>query len=66
MARAIHPIERESYAILRSRVDTSALPPYTRAVVERVIHASADLAYLTDLVCDEAALERAVRALRAG
>ncbi len=66
MTRVIHPIERESYAILRSRVDTSALPPYTRAVVERVIHASADLDYLTDLVCDEAALERAARALCAG
>ena len=37
-----------------ARVDTSALPPLTKAVTERVIHASADLDYLTDLVCDEA------------
>lgn len=120
MTRAIHPIERESYRILRSRLaelsrgalhptggrctlpgdaasprgtnprtpgtdprpgpspcprwgdpqagtpDVAALPPLTRAVVERVIHASADLAYATDLVCDEAALEAGVAALRAG
>jgi precorrin-8X/cobalt-precorrin-8 methylmutase len=64
--RTIHPIETESFEILRSRVDTSALPPLTRAVTERVIHASADLDYLTDLVCDEAALEKAVHALAHG
>lgn len=62
----ISAIERESYEILRSRVDTSALPPLTRAVVERVVHASADLDYVTDLVCDEDTLTRAVTALRAG
>ena len=43
MARAIHPIERESYRILRSRIDLSHLPPLSRAVAERVIHAAADL-----------------------
>jgi precorrin-8X/cobalt-precorrin-8 methylmutase len=62
----VHPIEAESYAILRSRVDTARLPPLTRAVVERVIHASADPAYLDDLVTDEDALRRGLRALRAG
>jgi precorrin-8X/cobalt-precorrin-8 methylmutase len=66
MTRTVHPIEQESYTILRSLVDTSALAPYTRAVVERVIHASADLDYLTDLVCDEAALARAAAALSGG
>ncbi|RJL22839.1 precorrin-8X methylmutase [Bailinhaonella thermotolerans] len=64
--RAVHPIERESYEILRSRIDLTALPPYTRAVTERVVHASADLDYAADLVCDEEALARAVRALREG
>ncbi len=44
--RTVHPIEVESYEILRSRADPSTLPPLTRAVVERVIHASADLDYL--------------------
>lgn len=64
--RTVHPIEQESYAILRSRLDTSALPPLTRAVVERVIHASADLDYAEDLVCSEPALQRGFEALRAG
>ncbi|MEH0934743.1 precorrin-8X methylmutase [Micromonospora psammae] len=66
MTRAVHPIERESYRILRERVDLSHLPPLTRAVTERVVHASADLAYATDLVCDEDALTGALAALRAG
>lgn len=66
MDRVIDPIEEESYAILRSRADTSALPPWTRAVVERVIHASADVGYLADLVCDEDALAAGARALAAG
>ena len=66
MTRTIHPIEVESYQILRSRVDTSALPPLTKAVVERVIHASADVEYLHDLVCDEATLQVAYDALAQG
>jgi precorrin-8X/cobalt-precorrin-8 methylmutase len=65
-ARTVHPIERESYEILRSRVDLGGLAPLTRAVVERVVHASADLDYVADLVCDEAALQRGAAALRAG
>ncbi len=64
--RVVHPIEARSYEILRSRVDLGGLPPLRRAVVERVIHASADLEYATDLVADEADLERGLRALRAG
>jgi precorrin-8X/cobalt-precorrin-8 methylmutase len=60
----VHPIEAESYRILRSRIDLSGLPPLTRAVTERVIHATADFDYATDLVCDEAALQRGVAALR--
>jgi precorrin-8X/cobalt-precorrin-8 methylmutase len=66
VTRTAHPIEAESYAILRSRADTTALPPWTRAVVERVIHTSADLAYLADLVCDEASLAAGAAALRGG
>lgn len=61
--RGVHPIEAESFRILRSRVDTSGLPPLTRAVVERVVHASADVAYATDLVMDESALRAAHDAL---
>ncbi len=66
MSRVVHPIEARSYEILRSRVDTSAMQPYTRAVIERVVHASADLDYVTDLVCDEAALAAGARALGEG
>lgn len=60
----VHPIEAESYRIMRSRIDLSALPPLTRAVTERVIHATADFDYVTDLVCDEMALAAGVVALR--
>ncbi|MFC5944402.1 precorrin-8X methylmutase [Micromonospora harpali] len=66
MSRIVHPIERQSYAILRSRVDLTGLPPLTRAVTERVVHASADLDYVTDLVCDEDALAGGLAALRGG
>jgi precorrin-8X/cobalt-precorrin-8 methylmutase len=66
MRRLVHPIEVRSYAILRDRVDTSRLPPLTRAVTERVVHASADLDYVDDLVCDEAALVAGRAALHGG
>lgn len=62
----MHPIEAESFRRLRRLVDTSHLPPRSRAVAERVIHASADTGYVDDLVLDEAALDRGAEALRAG
>jgi precorrin-8X/cobalt-precorrin-8 methylmutase len=58
--------EAESYRILRSRIDLARLPRFSRDVTERVIYASADFDYATDLVCDEEALESAVDALAAG
>ena len=64
--RRVHPIEAESYRILRERVDLSHLGPLSRAVVERVIHASADLDYAESLVLDETVLERGLEALRDG
>jgi precorrin-8X/cobalt-precorrin-8 methylmutase len=66
MRQTVHPIEVESFEILRRRVDLSHLPPLTRAVVERVVHSSADLAYVDDLVCDEEALQRGLDALSSG
>lgn len=60
------PIEVESYRILRSRIDLSRLPRLTRAVTERVIHASADFDYATDLICDESALAAGVTAIGRG
>ena len=66
VASGVHPIEAESYRILRSRIDLSRLPRFSRDVTERVIHASADFDYATDLVCDEEALAAGVQALAGG
>ncbi|WP_219419560.1 precorrin-8X methylmutase [Pseudonocardia nigra] len=66
MRSSVHPIEVESYAILRTRLDTTDLPSLTRAVVERVVHTSADPSWAGDLVCDEAALRAGRDALLAG
>ena len=62
----IHPIETESYRILETRVDLSHLDPGPRAVVERVIHASADPEYAASTVVDVAAVDAGVHAFRAG
>ena len=64
--RHVHPIEDESYRILRELVDLSQFGPLGRAVAERVIHASADLEYAQSLVLDETALESGLEALRRG
>ena len=66
MSHAVHPIEAESYRILRTRVDLSHLPALTRAVTERVVHASADLEYADTLLTDEDALRAGREALLAG
>jgi precorrin-8X/cobalt-precorrin-8 methylmutase len=62
--RRAHPIETESHRILRGMVDLSHFGSLSRAVAERVIHASADLEYAQNLVLDEAALEGGIEALR--
>jgi precorrin-8X/cobalt-precorrin-8 methylmutase len=64
--RVVHPIEAESYRILRSVVDTSGLAPRTRDVVERIIHTTADPGWLDDLVTSESALEAGATALAGG
>jgi precorrin-8X/cobalt-precorrin-8 methylmutase len=64
--RRVHPIEEESYRILRELVDLSHLGPHSRAVAERVIHASADVEYAATLVLDETALRSGLEALRRG
>jgi precorrin-8X/cobalt-precorrin-8 methylmutase len=63
---SVHPIEEESYAILRTRIDTSDLPPLMRAVVERIVHTTADPSWAGDLVCDEDALRAGRDALHSG
>ena len=64
--RRIHQIEVESYRILRDLVDLSHLEPLSRAVAERVIHASADLEYADSLVLNESVLRAGVEALCRG
>lgn len=66
MSRSVHPIEAESYRRLRDAVDLRGLPPLSRAVAERVIHASADVDYAADLVLDEDALAAGRARLAAG
>lgn len=62
----VHRIEAESMRILSERVDLSHLGTGARAVVQRVIHASADLEYAETMVVSEDAVAAGVRALRAG
>jgi precorrin-8X/cobalt-precorrin-8 methylmutase len=64
--RRVHLIETESYRILRELVDLSHLGPLSCAVVERVIHASADLEYAESLVLREEDLQSGLEALRDG
>jgi len=59
-------IEAESFRILVERVDLSGFGPLVRAVVARVIHASADVDYATTMVADEAAVAAGVAALQSG
>lgn len=62
----VHPIEVESYRIMRDRLALDHLPPAERAVVERVVHASADVEYAHTIVLSPGAAEAALAALAAG
>jgi precorrin-8X/cobalt-precorrin-8 methylmutase len=62
----VNPIEAESYRILEGRIDLSGWPPGPRAVVARVVHATADLDFAATMAVDEAAVVAGVAALRAG
>ncbi|MCI2419125.1 precorrin-8X methylmutase [Saccharopolyspora sp. K220] len=61
--RDVHPIETESYRIMRRRADFARFPPLTRAVVERVVHTTADPSWTGEIVADEAALRTGRAAL---
>lgn len=63
---SVHPIEAESMRILAERVDLAGHHPLARAVVERVIHASADLDYARTMVVSPEAVAVGIDALRAG
>jgi precorrin-8X/cobalt-precorrin-8 methylmutase len=62
----VHPIERESYRRLRAEARTAHLPRYTRDVVERIVHTTADPRWPEDLVADEDALRAGAGALAGG
>src|SRR5439155_19886848 len=62
----IHPIEVESYRILSERLDLSTWPARCRTVVERVVHATADVEFATTMVVTEATVAAGVAAIRAG
>ncbi|HEY1280460.1 MAG TPA: precorrin-8X methylmutase [Acidimicrobiales bacterium] len=61
-----HPIEVESYRIMSERVDLSAWPPPARAVVARMIHASADVEYASTARLTDDAVAAGIDAVRAG
>ena len=61
-----HPIEQESYRILAERLALSGLAPLSRAVVARVVHATADVTLAESLVLDEAQLRSGVAMLSNG
>lgn len=66
MSRPVHPIERESYRILRALLPLHGWPPLARAVCERIVHATADVGWADELVWDETALATGTNALREG
>lgn len=61
-----HPIEVESYRRMEARVDLSAWTGGARAVVARMVHATADESFATSARIGENAVAAAVRALRRG
>jgi precorrin-8X/cobalt-precorrin-8 methylmutase len=62
----VHPIEEESYGIMRSEVDLSRWNDTDRAIVERIIHSSADLDYANMTVVGRNAGSAGLRALQGG
>jgi precorrin isomerase/sirohydrochlorin ferrochelatase len=64
--KEVHPIETESYRLLADRVDLSRWPEGPRAVVARVVHATADPALVDHLSVPESAVAAGVSALSAG
>jgi len=62
----VSPIETASYSVVAERLDLSAWAPGPRAVVARVVHATAQPELAADLVVDEAAVAAGVAALSGG
>ena len=62
----VHPIEEESYRIMRSRVDFSRWPAGARDVVERMVHATADESFSETALVGDRLVAAAVSALQRG
>ncbi|MEM7323803.1 MAG: precorrin-8X methylmutase [Actinomycetota bacterium] len=62
----VHPIEVESYRILAERVDLSAVEPLARAMIERMIHATADLSFAESALVGEQAGAAMLDAVQSG
>lgn len=63
---SVHPIEVESYRLLRERVDLSGWPDGQRDIVARVIHATADVGFADTMRIGAEAVPRLVEALAGG
>lgn len=61
----VHPIEVESYRILSERIDLSDRPSVERAIVERMIHATADLGFAESARVGSEAPDALLRAIGA-
>jgi precorrin-8X/cobalt-precorrin-8 methylmutase len=65
-AEAIHPIEVESYRRIATRVDLSHLESGPRAVIARVIHATADIEFAESLRVTPAAVATGIEVIATG
>ena len=63
---SIHPIESESFRIISSEMDESALPGEQLPVIKRVIHATADFDFAELLRFSPGWLEAGLGAIRSG
>ncbi len=59
-------IEAESFRLIRAGIAGKSFAPLERAVVERVIHATADFSYAEDLRFSPGVVEHALGALKRG
>ncbi|MCL6094781.1 MAG: precorrin-8X methylmutase [Actinobacteria bacterium] len=64
--REPHPIEVESYEIISDLVDLTKFTSKTRSIVQRVIHATADLDYATTMLLTDTAVEAGLEAISKG
>jgi precorrin isomerase/sirohydrochlorin ferrochelatase len=58
-----HPIERESFQIIDSLRDWSTFAPLHRAVLQRLVHTTGDVAVIDEVFISHGALEAAMKAL---